>query len=190
VRARSRDAFREDQLAHAVQLVSFGLEDAEGGSPGCFGGGLARLRAACLNWAVRKARRSPTPKPAFRPAAGWNSRDSVLAEWRRVDLRPAEKAAAVATRSIGELLPALVQKLGLPQRRIEAEVFKAWQSLIDPNLAAHARPTGLRKGTLFVTVDSSVWHSEIVRYRRREILDRLQSCFGREMIAKISFRVG
>jgi hypothetical protein len=32
--------------------------------------------------------------------------------------------------------------------------------------------------------------SEIVRYRRREILDRLQNCFGPDLIRKISFRVG
>ncbi len=39
-------------------------------------------------------------------------------------------------------------------------------------------------------VDNSVWLDEIVRYRRKEILDRLQHSFGREMIARISFRVG
>jgi predicted nucleic acid-binding Zn ribbon protein len=59
----------------------------------------------------------------------------------------------------------------------------------DPNIVAHAQPTGLRKGTLFVTVDSSVWLSEIVRYRRKEILERLQHSFGRDLIARISFRV-
>jgi hypothetical protein len=48
----------------------------------------------------------------------------------------------------------------------------------------------LRKGTLFVTVDSSVWLSEIVRYRRKEILDRLQHSFSRDFITRISFRVG
>jgi predicted nucleic acid-binding Zn ribbon protein len=57
-------------------------------------------------------------------------------------------------------------------------------------VAAHAQPTGLNKGTLFVTVDSSVWLDEIVRYRRKEILTRLQSSFGKEMIQRISFRAG
>ena len=69
-------------------------------------------------------------------------------------------------------------------------MVKVWNDLLDPNIVAHAQPTGLNKGTLFVTVDSSVWLSEIVRYRRKEILDRLQHCFGRDLIAKISFRVG
>ena len=60
----------------------------------------------------------------------------------------------------------------------------------DPNIIAHAQPTGLNKGTLFVTVDSSVWLNEIVRYRRKEVLDRLQHSFGSDLIARISFRVG
>ena len=63
-----------------------------------------------------------------------------------------------------------------------------WNSLIDPTITAHAQPTSVHKGTLFVTVDSSVWLSEIVRYRRKEILTQLQSSFGKEMIARISFR--
>ena len=43
---------------------------------------------------------------------------------------------------------------------------------------------------LFVTVDSSVWLSEIVRYRRREILDRLRHCFGADLIKRVSYRAG
>jgi len=39
-------------------------------------------------------------------------------------------------------------------------------------------------------VDSSAWLDEIVRYRRKEILERLQHGFGRDLIARISFRVG
>jgi hypothetical protein len=61
---------------------------------------------------------------------------------------------------------------------------------IESDIVKHAQPTGLRKGTLFVAVDSSVWLSEIVRYRRKEILERLQHSFGKEFIGRISFRIG
>ncbi|MCX6903753.1 MAG: DUF721 domain-containing protein [Verrucomicrobia bacterium] len=81
-------------------------------------------------------------------------------------------------------------KLRLEQRRAEVEIVRVWNHLIDPNLVAHAHPVGLAKGTLFVAVDSSVWLDEIVRYRRKEILDRLQHSFGRSVIARISFRLG
>ncbi len=87
-------------------------------------------------------------------------------------------------------MPGLIKKLRLDQRQSEAEIAKVWKSLIDPTVTAHAQPTGIHKGTLFVTVDSNVWLSEIVRYRRHEILQRLQHSFGTKLIARISFRVG
>jgi predicted nucleic acid-binding Zn ribbon protein len=87
-------------------------------------------------------------------------------------------------------MPGVLTDLRIDRRRSEAEIVKVWNHLLDPNIVAHAQPTGLHKGTLFVTVDSSVWLSEIVRYRRKEILDRLQNSFGRDLICRISFRVG
>ncbi|MDC0218387.1 DUF721 domain-containing protein [Verrucomicrobia bacterium] len=114
----------------------------------------------------------------------------VLAAWRGIDLTEQEHARADRARSAGNLMPALLKRLGLDQRRREAEVAKVWKNLIDPSVTAHAQPAGIRKGTLFVDVDSNVWLSEIVRYRRQEILQRLQHAFGKEFIARISFRVG
>ncbi|HLP76039.1 MAG TPA: DUF721 domain-containing protein [Candidatus Paceibacterota bacterium] len=105
-------------------------------------------------------------------------------------MAPIEEARANRSKSAGAVLPKVLSELRIDNRRAEAEIVKVWNDLIDPNIVAHAQPTGVRKGTLFVTVDSSVWLAEIVRYRRKEILDRLQHSFGREVIAKISFRVG
>jgi predicted nucleic acid-binding Zn ribbon protein len=119
------------------------------------------------------------------------AREQVLTEWRGVDLAPAEKARGRPARAVGDVLPAVLsQRLRLDQRRGEAEIARVWSSLIDPNIVAHARPVGLRNGTLFVSVDSNVWLDEIVRYRRKEILDRLQHGFGKKLIVRIAFRVG
>jgi predicted nucleic acid-binding Zn ribbon protein len=118
------------------------------------------------------------------------ARTKVLAQWRGVDYSPLEKARATSARHVGELLPAVLKDLRIDARQAEAELVKVWNSLIDPAVTAHAQPANLHKGTLFVNVDSSVWLSEIVRYRRKEILDRLQNSFGKTMIQKISFRIG
>jgi predicted nucleic acid-binding Zn ribbon protein len=117
-------------------------------------------------------------------------RQSVLAQWRGIDLAATEEARALTAKAVKALMPKVLAGLGLERRCAETEIVKVWKHLIDPNIVAHAQPTGLRKGTLFVSVDSSVWLNEIVRYRRREILDRLQHSFGRDLITKISFRVG
>jgi predicted nucleic acid-binding Zn ribbon protein len=118
------------------------------------------------------------------------ARQRVLAQWRGLDLVPLERAQACRARPASALLPQVLSDLRIDRRRSDAEVVKVWNNLLDPNIVAHAQPTGLRNGTLFVTVDSSVWLSEIVRYRRKEILDRLQHSFGRDLISRISFRAG
>ena len=114
----------------------------------------------------------------------------ILAQWRGTDLTPLEVAQAVCARRAGDLLPKVLTGYRVEQRRGEVEIVKVWNNLIDPNITAHAQPVGLNKGTLFVNVDNNAWLSEIVRYKRKEILERLQHSFGREIIARISFRIG
>lgn len=119
-----------------------------------------------------------------------SARQKVLAQWRGVDLAPLETMRSVHARTPAAVIPKLMKDLRMDDRRAEAELVKVWNELLDPALTAHAQPANLHKGTLFVNVDSSVWLTEIVRYRRKEILDRLQHSFGRTRIQKISFRIG
>jgi predicted nucleic acid-binding Zn ribbon protein len=114
----------------------------------------------------------------------------VLAAWRGADLQPLEEIRSRPAKTMQEVLPMVLRDhLRLDQRRHEAEIQRIWQHLVDPNVVAHARPVGLAKGTLFVAVDSNVWLDEIVRYRRKEILDRLQNSIGKSVVMRISFRV-
>jgi hypothetical protein len=134
----------------------------------------------------------PSYQPPRRDAveAAVGARQRALAAWRGVDLAPVEQARKLAAKASADVMPQVLESIGLDRRRSDAEILKAWNHLLDPLIVAHAKPSGLRKGTLFVTVDSSVWLDEIVRYRRREILERLQHCFGRDLIGRISYRVG
>lgn len=126
-----------------------------------------------------------------RASRGWSdARQRALRQWRRVDLDPLARARALTAKSAGSLMPQVLESIGLERRRAEAEIVKVWKHLIDPNITAHAQPVNLHKGTLFVNVDSSVWLDEIVRYRQRDILRRLQTSFGRDAIKRISFRIG
>jgi len=131
-------------------------------------------------------RKHSGPPKADRSTA---ARRRVLAQWRGVDLEPQEKARAVRARDAGKVITSVLGELKMDSRRGEIEIVKVWNSMIDPVITAHAQPAGVHKGTLFVDVDSNVWLSEIVRYRRKEILDRLQHSFGKKMIERISFRV-
>lgn len=133
-----------------------------------------------------------TPSKQRSRARGLQSsaKQRILAQWRGVDVTPLEIAQKMSARRAGDLVPQVLNGYRIEQRRGDAEIIKVWNDLIDPNITKHAQPVNLHKGTLFVNVDSSVWLSEIVRYKRREILERLQHSFGSEVVKKISYRVG
>lgn len=119
-----------------------------------------------------------------------SARDRVLAQWRGADWGEWERSLQVRMRTPADVLPKLLAELRLDQRREEAEILRVWQELMDPEVATHARPTGLKSGTLFVSVDSNAWLAELVGFRRQDILRRLQQVFGPTRIRQISFRVG
>ena len=134
-----------------------------------------------------------TRPPRFIPPLGpprLNQKERALAAWRGFHARPLEIARALPAKSAHDILPGVLSRLRMDQRQKEAEIVKVWNHLLDPSLTEHAQPTGIHKGTLFVQVDNSVWLNEIVRYRRQEILTRLQHSFGRQLIQRISFRIG
>src|SRR6266481_1835059 len=110
------------------------------------------------------------PPPRRLPPLGpprRNPKQRALAEWRGLDLSPVEKVRERPAQGIGAIMPKVLTNLRMDRRQAEAEIVRVWNHLVDPTIAAHAQPTGIHKGTLFVTVDSSAWLDEIVRYRRK-----------------------
>lgn len=114
----------------------------------------------------------------------------ALADWWGVPSSEAEVSLRRRPQILKDLTRDLVEKLQFKKRQSETEILRVWAESMDPTVAAHANPAGFRNGTLFVKVDCNVWLHEIVRYRQKEILDRLQSSFGRKKIQKLSFRIG
>lgn len=127
---------------------------------------------------------------ARRRRAAAAARARTIDQWRGRGFTSAETAWKTPAKSIEAILPAVLGHLRLEQRLEEAGIQTIWGQILDPTLVAHAQPAGFAKGTLFVNVDSNVWLNEIVRYRRHEILERLQTALGKNVVQKISFRVG
>lgn len=135
--------------------------------------------AAPLSWEEQKVLRAME-----------SARAQALTEWRGLDLRPLEAAMRRAERPVSEVLPKVLSRVRIEQRQSESQIVEVWRRTMDPVLTAHAQPVSLAKGTLFIAVDSSAWLSEIVRYRQKEILEKMQLAVGREVIRKLSFRIG
>jgi hypothetical protein len=131
--------------------------------------------------------------PPQRDRAGQNehwARLQVLSDWRRQHLDGQEPVWHSEDRSASTILDGVLKKLRLEERLAESQLIQIWNKTLDPALTAHAQPVGLRNGTLFVNVSNHVWLSELVRYRREEVLERVQLACGKTAVQRISFRLG
>ena len=99
-------------------------------------------------------------------------RQSVVAEWRGQDLTEQEKAVARSAKPVSDFIPAVLKSIGLERKQSELEIVKVWNNLMDPLVAQHAKPSGIAKGTLFVSVDSNVWLDEIVAMINPKAIDQ------------------
>ena len=114
-------------------------------------------------------------------------REIVIAEWRGL---PDPKPGPDRWKAARELLPALMQKLGLRERLHEKDVMEAWADIVGDFIAAHSAPVALRDGTLYVRVLQPALHYELEQISKMEILRKLKKRFGPKTIRDVRFRVG
>src|SRR5213592_3564122 len=111
----------------------------------------------------------------------------VIAEWRGL---PERKMRADRWQSPAELVPKLMQRLGLKERLHETEVMEAWGKIVGEFIAAHSAPVALREGILYVRVLQPALHYELEQVSKIDILRKLKQRFGGKIIRDVRFRVG
>jgi len=114
-------------------------------------------------------------------------RAAVIAEWRGL---PERKVLADRWQSPSELMPRLMQRLGLRERLRETEVMNAWSKIVGDFIAVHSTPVALREGILYVRVLQPALHYELEQISKTEILRKLKQRFGTKVIRDVRFRVG
>ena len=111
----------------------------------------------------------------------------VIAEWRGL---PERKMRADRWQSPAELVPKLMQRLGLRERLRETEVMDVWGKIVGEFIATHSAPVTLREGVLYVRVLQPALHYELEQISKSEILRKLKQRFGGRTIRDVRFRVG
>ena len=114
-------------------------------------------------------------------------RANVIAEWRGL---PEKKPRPDRWQAPSDLLPKLMQQLGLSERLHETEVINAWRDIVGHFIAAHSAPVSLREGVLFVRVLQPALHYQFETISKADILRKLKQRFGGKTIREIRFRVG
>ena len=111
----------------------------------------------------------------------------AIAEWRGL---PERRMRPDRWQSPADLVPKLMQRLGLRERLHETEVIEAWSKIVGDFIAAHSAPVALRESILYVRVLQPALHYELEQISKLEILRKLKKRFGSKTIRDIRFRVG
>jgi predicted nucleic acid-binding Zn ribbon protein len=114
-------------------------------------------------------------------------RAAAIAEWRGL---PDKLPVRHHWQSPSDLLPKLMQRLGLKERLHETEVMDAWAKIVGDFIAAHSAPVALREGTLYVRVLQPALHYELEQVSKIGILRKLKERFGGKIIRDVRFRLG
>ena len=114
-------------------------------------------------------------------------RAAVIAEWRGLSEK---KLQPDRWQAPADVMPRLMQRLGLRERLRETEVIDAWSKIVGNFIAMHSAPVALREGILYVRVLQPALHYELEQISKPEILRKLKQRFGAKTIRDVRFRVG
>ena len=114
-------------------------------------------------------------------------RAAVIADWRGLH---ENKPRPDHWHAPADVLPKLMQQLGLKERLHETEVIEAWTQIVGDFIAAHSAPVSLREGVLYVRVLQPALHYQFEQVSKPEILRKLKQRFGTKTIKQVRFRLG
>ena len=74
---------------------------------------------------------------------------------------------------VGEILPRVLELLGLDSRFEEVKLMRGWAEVVGPVIAQKSRPRMLKDGILFIEVENSVWMQELW-FHQKQIIERIK----------------
>jgi predicted nucleic acid-binding Zn ribbon protein len=88
---------------------------------------------------------------------------------------------------IADILPNILNKIGLKEKLKEREILACWESVVGEEIAEKAEPVKVADGVLYVHVEHGAWMQEL-RYMEKEILAGLRKKVPGIELRKIRFQ--
>jgi hypothetical protein len=143
-----------------------------------------------LGWSSTVADSANTPyrKPRQRRRPARKPKDYALAQlrgyWEPEEVEGYSKnAAGVVSDALNGL------QAGLGKRFAEEEMLHAWSEIVGEFIAQHSRPIRIERKVLYIQVLQSAIHYSLER-SKGDILEKMQTRFGRAAIRELRFRIG
>ncbi len=96
----------------------------------------------------------------------------------------ARRPPADRPRRLGDVLQAALERLPEAGRLADHAVWAHWDAVVGPTIARHARPERMKRGVLFVAVDTPEWMQEL-QFLKHELRDRLNARLGRTAVRSL-----
>lgn len=77
----------------------------------------------------------------------------------------------------GRIAGAVARSRGWSMKLDEGTVLASWESIVGADIAAHAEPTELTDGVLFVRAESTAWATQL-RYVQAQIIAKIAAAVG------------
>ena len=91
--------------------------------------------------------------------------------------------------SIADLLPRLLDEVGLGATAQAVAVIRAWDQAVGPVFALHCRPDGVRNGVIHARVRDSSWMQSL-QLEKPAIFARLRELLGESAPRDMRLRIG
>jgi len=75
---------------------------------------------------------------------------------------------------VGDVLPAVLRRLGLEQRFKDQHILGLWPDVVGPQLAERTRALRIDRGVLYVRVTHGAWMQEL-HFMEKELVERLRA---------------
>jgi predicted nucleic acid-binding Zn ribbon protein len=112
------------------------------------------------------------------------ARRRVIAEWRRGS-EPRDTSRYL--HSSGELVPAVLRRLGIDRRMAEERLLAAWGDVVGEFIGRHSRPVRLDRKTLVVAVAQPAVLYTLETSLKRQVVGKLQATFGEQVVRNVRF---
>jgi len=115
------------------------------------------------------------------------SDDPRRSSTRRPGLGPGRRRGP--PESMADLLPRLLEEVGLGKTAQAVQVIHAWDEALGPAFRAHCRPDGVRNGVIHARVRDSSWMQRL-QLEKPRIFARLKELLGDEAPQDMRLRIG
>jgi predicted nucleic acid-binding Zn ribbon protein len=85
---------------------------------------------------------------------------------------------------IGEVLREYIDSMSMGRKLKESRLEHYWEEILGKNAASHTRKIFIKKGVLYVYLNSSVLRNELLMMRET-IISRINEKAGEELVKKI-----